>query len=132
MAFVFVGERPSKRAVEIGATWQNGKLAGHTLRRALEAAGIDPALQDYINLYSKPEPDICDYAAEHAALITIKRAQGAGCVIVGMGRIVCEVLTRASVPHLELVHPAARGKIRKRERYHQHVAAVLLIPQGGN
>ena len=48
-----------------------------------------------------------------------------GLPIVGMGRLVQRTLERAGVPHLRLVHPAARGAIRARAAYQAHVAAVL-------
>ncbi|HEV8638552.1 MAG TPA: hypothetical protein VG370_30440 [Chloroflexota bacterium] len=48
-----------------------------------------------------------------------------GVVVVGMGCKVQAELDGAGVGHLRLVHPAARGLIRRRATYQAHVAAVL-------
>lgn len=127
MKFLFVGERPSHQAIKIGATWQNGKLAGKQLRDALVTLNIDPDAHQYTNLYSGPEAgcvkdsaDLCD------ALGRIWTAYEQDVTIVGMGAIVCQQLVQAGIPHLQMIHPAARGAIRKKERYTAHVASVLL------
>lgn len=128
--FLFVGERPSHKAVEIGATWQNGRLAAKQLHDALRMIGIDPDKHQYINLWTRPDAGEDDFADEVVALKKIRRAWHAGLVIVGMGAIVSRVLTKKNIPHLQLIHPAARGKIRKKERYTAHVGAVLSARQG--
>ena len=45
--------------------------------------------------------------------------------IVALGKRVHVVLCRHGIPHLELVHPAACGAIRRRSLYQAHVPAVL-------
>jgi hypothetical protein len=45
--------------------------------------------------------------------------------IVALGLRVHLVLHRHGIPHLALVHPAARGAIRRRALYQSHVRAVL-------
>lgn len=125
--FLFVGERPSYQAVKIGATWQNGRLAGKQLRDALLALNIDPDAHQYTNLYSGPEAGcVRDSGDLRATLIGIWAAYEADTIIVGMGALVCAQLVQAGVPHLQMIHPAARGAIRKKERYTAHVASVLL------
>lgn len=126
MKFLFVGERPSHQAVKIGATWQNGRLAGKQLRDALLALNINPDEHRYCNLYTRPDVGAWDRADEMMALCEIRDAQNEGLVIVGMGAIVCAVLAFRGVPHLQLIHPAARGAIRKKERYTSHVRSVLF------
>ena len=106
--YLFVGERPSHLAVKIGATWQNGKLAGKQLRDALLALNITPGEQEYCNLYIRPDEGAWDRDAEMAALCGIWDAHERGLVIVGMGAIVCAVLTLRGVPHLQMMHPAVR------------------------
>lgn len=120
--WVFIGERPSRRAVAIGATWQNGKLAGATLRAALVAAGIDPAQQRYLNLWDTPDGRDCA-----PRLTEIQRLVAEGAQIVGMGQIVCRQLAREGIPHRALIHPAARGTIRRTGRYQAHVQQVLGV-----
>jgi uracil-DNA glycosylase len=125
--FVFVGERPSKRALQIGATWENAKLAGNTLRKALCAAGIEPEHQLYLNLFGDTaEAEISLTNTVILRIKKIKRLHKDGHVIVAMGRRVAEMLTHFNLPHRRIFHPAARGKIRKRELYHQHIRQVLL------
>jgi hypothetical protein len=107
----------------MGVHWEDGRLAARTLHEALRAAGIDPRRQRYLNLYSE-DADGQD-VIESATLRRLQRLADAGIVIVGMGRLVQAALARMGVPHLRLVHPAARGAIRARAAYHAHVAGVL-------
>ena len=124
--FLFVGERPSDRAVRMGVTWSDGALAGATLFDALRSLGVDPSRQCYRNLYTSPVRGAAtDREDEREAVGEIKRAQERGMTVVGMGRIVQRVLTREGIPHLQLRHPAARGRERLRARYHTHARDVL-------
>jgi len=124
--FLFVGERPSERAVQMGVTWSDGALACATLFNALRSLGMDPSRQRYRNLYTSPirgaETDSGD---ERVAVGEIKRELERGLTVVGMGRIVQRVLAREGIPHLRLRHPAARGRERLRARYHTHARDVL-------
>jgi hypothetical protein len=123
--YLFVGERPSRRAVRIGATWHNGRLAACTLWRALEAAGLDPQDQDYLNVWMDAEPGAHDAMHEESARAIIRIFAAGGVTIVGMGAVVGAWLDRQGIAHRKLIHPAARGAIRRRDRYQEHVAAVL-------
>lgn len=124
--FLFVGERPSDRAVQMGVTWSDGALAGATLFDALRNLGLDPSQQSYRNLYTSPVRGAAtDREDEREAIGEIKRAQERGLTVVGMGRIVQRVLMREGIPHLQLRHPAARGRERLRARYHTHARDVL-------
>jgi hypothetical protein len=55
----------------------------------------------------------------------LREAVAEGAVILAMGRLVERELVRRGIPHRPMVHPAARGRIRKRERYVEHVREVL-------
>jgi uracil-DNA glycosylase len=124
--FLFVGERPSERALRMGVTWSDGALAGATLFDALRNLGLDTSQQCYRNLYTSPiRGATTDGEDEREAVSEIKQAQERGLTIVGMGHIVQRVLTRERIPHLQLRHPAARGRERLRARYHTHARAVL-------
>lgn len=124
--FLFIGEKPSQKAVEIGATWYTGQLAGKTLREALEAAGIEPEAQEYINLFGDtPEADEGLTAEAEGRIERMLEYKRRGFELVGMGQKVSRVLKARGVEHRVLVHPAARGAIRKRERYQAHVREVL-------
>lgn len=130
--YLFVGERPSRRAVQIGASWHNGKLAACTLWRALEAIGLDPQDQGFCNIWMDAEPGEHDAAHEESALVLARVYLEYGGTIVGMGQTVCAWLDRHAIPHRTMIHPAARGAIRRRETYQAHVAAVLAGEGGAS
>jgi hypothetical protein len=110
----------------MGVAWSDGALAGATLFDALRNLGVDPSQQSYRNLYTSPVRGAAtDREDEREAVGEIKRAQERGLTIVGMGLIVQRVLTREGIPHLQLRHPAARGRERLRARYHTHARNVL-------
>lgn len=122
---VFVGERPSPLAYERGATWQNGRHAGKTLREALQAAELDPDRQLYLNLWSGPSEREDDPAHEGGVCQAVQELARVGFCVVALGERVSRALTRRGIAHLKLTHPAARGRIRKTELYQAHVREVL-------
>lgn len=128
--FVFVGERPSPTAVRRGWTWKHGRLAAKTLHEALARIGIDPARQKYINLFG----DRCERDAEgdeiNHRLSRIRSLTGRGYTVVGMGKRVCRHLREAGIKHLALRHPAARGRLRRRELYVAHARETLSQSDG--
>lgn len=124
--FVFVGERPSKTAAKNGWNWGDGHLADKQLADALQAVGLDPAAQCYVNLFyldGKPNPEV---VKRLATLGSWEAYGGRKTGIVGMGRKVQQALGRAGISHLKLVHPAARGTIRRKSNYAAHCRRVLL------
>jgi hypothetical protein len=123
--YIFVGERPSKRAEEIGATWQNGKLAAKQLHDALLSNGIAPSSQEYVNLWPHAAPGDADAAHEARVLALLQEKVKAGQVVIGMGAIVCRVLATHGILHRPMVHPAARGHIRAKARYAAHVREAI-------
>lgn len=111
MKFLFVGEEPSQRAIDLDKGWYDGALAGKQLFDALIANNIDPLEQRFCNLFS----DGLD------VVMTLKGRRP----IVAMGKKVQAEFDRLEIPHIKLTHPAARGKIRKKERYIEHVKEQL-------
>jgi len=107
--FLFVGEERSNRAIEMGVTWKDRRLAAAHLSKAVEALGI---LWDECTFKNVFEDDIED----------IKSFDG---IIVGMGRKVERELKKHQISHLYIHHPAARGKIRIIENYKAHVREQL-------
>ncbi len=105
----------------MGVRWEDGRLAARTLHAALRAAGLDPGRQRYRNIYRDDGPR----AVDPAVLAELQSLAAAGAIVVGMGRATQSALARAGIPHLRLIHPAARGAIRARGAYHAHVTAVL-------
>jgi uracil-DNA glycosylase len=123
--YLFVGERPSRTAHERGYTWQSGNAAGRTLRDALAACGVKPESQEYINLWTGPEPHAGDERDCQKAIREIRRTVRSGYVVVALGQKVARELSRARVCHRQAVHPAARGRIRGKAVYQRHIAEVL-------
>ncbi len=118
---LFIGECRSLTAIRKGWTWKDGRLAAKPLFEALQAMGVDPADHDYVNLWTDgPEPFI-----DSQRVRSIMRAASVGMIPVALGAKVSNELSRRGIVHVALVHPAARGKIRKRERYHAHVKERL-------
>lgn len=125
--FIFVGENRSKTAQEKGWSWQEcqrtgiPRLAAKPLLEALAEIKLNPNEQVFFNLWDdewKPNkfiPEILKEMAED------------GEVIVAMGQKVHNELTKLSIPHKEMVHPAARGKIRRTDLYRKHVKEILTI-----
>lgn len=122
MKFLFVGEERSELAKKMNVRWQDGRLAAKQLFDALNFCGINPQHQMYINLFESTfqqginEP-IEDY---------INRCKRYKIIVVGMGRRVQRELNKMNIDHLSIVHPAAKGKIRKKQVYCEHVKSVLL------
>lgn len=101
---IFVGEKPSKTAKENGWTWEDGRLAAKQLFDCLEMIGVDPEEHSFVNLWTYsgvPKPFVVP--AEET--------------IVGMGKIVQDELDKRGIEYIPIVHPAARGSIRKKENY---------------
>jgi hypothetical protein len=126
---LFVGECRSLTAQRKGWTWADGRLAAKPLFEALEAMGVDPRQHEYVNLwidnasgltYGSLKPGILG-----STVRVIMARKSAGLVIVALGKRVSEQLARRGIVHVALVHPAARGRIRKRARYPAHVAEKL-------
>jgi hypothetical protein len=122
MTFAFVGERQSPLAARKGWQWGDGRVCAGTLHRALEAAGIAPAAQRWLNLWSEPG---LGAPREPACLDPVREAAAEGLLIVALGARVTRVLEQARIPHRALVHPAARGAIRATGRYQAHVKERL-------
>ena len=76
--------------------------------------GIDPALQIYVNLWTD---DSVTPTVPWQRVARLKEERTRGVVIVALGQRVSRELVRRGVDHVAIVHPAARGRIRKRERY---------------
>lgn len=118
---IFIGECRSLTAKRKHWTWKDGRLAAKPLFEALEAMGVDPRAHDYVNLWTD---NIVPLILGSRIKMLMHRASE-GVILVALGRKVSDQLAMRGMVHVALVHPAARGKIRKRERYHAHVAEKL-------
>jgi hypothetical protein len=128
-ALIFVGECRSITAQRKGWTWADGRLAAKPLFAALAAMGVDPAAHEYANLWSDNASGTTygnlGPGVRRSTIARIAARLAAGYVVVALGKRVSGELSRRGVDHVALVHPAARGKIRKRERYEAHVREAL-------
>lgn len=115
---LFVGECRSLTAIRKGWRWEDGHLAAKPLFIALEAMGVDPAKQRFCNLWT--DPPYAPVVTAHRKQM-LERAAADGVAIVALGQRVSTELQKMGIDHVAIVHPAARGRIRKRERYVAHV-----------
>ncbi len=104
----------------MGVTWKDGRLAAKQLFDALRAAGIDPAAARFSNLFEDDD--------RRRVVLALRRAVSRGWTIVAMGKKVQAALLFENIAHLRLIHPAARGRIRGKQRYADHVRSVLERP----
>lgn len=117
--YLFVGEKRSMTAIDNDWCWSDERLCAIQLFAALRALDIEPEAQEFLNLWDD-EGGI--------DLITIVYAQQAaemGKTVVAMGERVHKRLLSDNVAHKHIIHPAARGKIRSRQNYINHVREVL-------
>lgn len=119
--YLFVGEKRSPTAQRMNVTWRDGRLCAKNLHEALRACDIDPVRHEFTNLWTD------DGYLHPASLIGFRAMAETGKTIVALGQKVDRELTRHQIPHLTLTHPAARGSIRKAERYQAHVREVLGV-----
>lgn len=109
---IFVGEKRSNTAIEKDWEWKDGRLAAKQLFDALEKIGIDPQKQIFVNLWGDDGEELD--VNLHGEI-----------EIIAMGNKVSKELTRREVEHTKIVHPAARGIIRKKEEYQKHIKNEL-------
>lgn len=111
---LFVGERRSECARQNGWHWEDGRLAAKQLFDALSEIGINPSECKFQNLL------------EGSGRSTVVKYAVGGAKIIALGRKVDSKLTKLGIPHVYMVHPAARGEIRKKQRYTEHVKQVSI------
>lgn len=102
---LFVGEERSNRAIEMGVTWKDRRLAAAHLSKATDALGLDWNSLYFKNVF---EDDIED----------IRSFDG---IVVAMGRKVEKELKKHQIEHEFIYHPATRGEVRNIEKYKNHV-----------
>lgn len=112
---LFVGERRSPTAVRMGVTWEDGRLAAKQLFDAFDAIGFERWRAEFCNLF------------EDGGRAQVISALLCGKPIVAMGQKVHDELTLWCILHHEIVHPAARGAIRNKRRYADHVRRQLKV-----
>ena len=121
--YLFVGVCPSETASARGWTWRHGRLAAVPLFDALRCLGIEPLEQRFTNLFT-PAGEVKRWAP-----LRIRQWAYEGYTVVALGQPVSKALAERGIEHIQLIHPAARGKIRKRERYREHVRERLITKE---
>lgn len=122
---IIVGERRSPTAVNHGWSWeqcQSGepRLCAIKLWGALSLCGYDPTNQIFLNAFHD-DGRINEPVLEMLRTGVVAR----GYSVIGMGKVVQEILSTSGVEHTPIVHPAARGIWKKPGIYEQHVKQAL-------
>jgi hypothetical protein len=123
--YVFVGVNRSPTAQEKGYSWQECQrtgvpvLSAIKLFDALSFNGLDPKVQIFFNLWND------DRNLNELVLEELKKIAEDEMIIVGMGAKVQAKLEELGIPHLKLIHPAARGIFTSKALYREHIKEVL-------
>jgi hypothetical protein len=117
---LFVGQERSKLAQERGVYWEDEAQCANQLFRALRANNINPQKCSFVNLFTDESDGkpVGQKTINKKGLNKIQEWKGQ---IIGMGNIVAEKLISLKISHIPIVHPSARGKIRAKELYIQHI-----------
>jgi len=108
----FIGEKRSEQAIRNNWHWDDNVSTARFLLDCLANIGIHQSNIIFYNLWSD------DGILQKEV---ISELQSNSIPIVGMGKIVCDELDKYEISHMSIIHPAARGKIRKKELYTQHL-----------
>lgn len=113
MKFLFIGEKPSDKAITMGVKWEDGRLAAKQLFDALIANDINPKEHKFLNAFvGSDQPNIFRSYGSYN--------------FVAMGNKVAKWLTDNGLDDfIKIVHPAARGTIRLKENYIKHIKEKL-------
>jgi len=112
---LFIGEKRSQQAIDNNWHWYMGVSTAKVLFDSLRQIGIDPEKQDYMNLWS-------DEGVLQRLPYKYNEFYGN---IVAMGQKVQKQLDKQGIKYIGIIHPAVRGKYRKRELYVEHLKERL-------
>lgn len=116
--FLFIGEVRSERALRMGVTWADGRLAAKQLFDALDHCEIDKDKCHFDNWFEN---------SLGTMIFTIDVHRANGFKVVAMGNKVHKEMEEHGIEHILIIHPAARGTIRKKENYFAHVKEKLCV-----
>ena len=121
---LFVGQERSKLAQERGVYWEDEAQCANQLFRALRANKINPKKCEFVNLFTDESDGkpVGEKTINEKGLNKVSAWKGQ---IIGMGNIVSDKLATFQIPHIRIVHPSARGKIRAKALYIQHIRERL-------
>ena len=106
---LFVGENRSHLAKKMNVTWEDGRLAAKQLFDALDAIGFPRDACEFCNWFEGGKGKVRNWDGG----------------IVAMGAKVQKALRAEGINFIPIIHPAARGAIRKKERYIEHIRDAL-------
>ena len=106
---LFVGENRSNLAKKMKVTWEDGRLAAKQLFDALDAIGFPRENCEFCNWF------------EGGKGVTRKWKGN----VIAMGKKVQKALKSEGIDFIPITHPAARGKIRKKELYIEHIRKAM-------
>jgi hypothetical protein len=122
MKYLFIGEKRSQRAIQMNVRLEDGRLAAKQLFDALDHCNISREHCKFINLFESLEEQNIKVQHHDVHLVM---AQANGFKLIGMGEKVSKELNLRGFAHIKIIHPAARGKIRKKSRYFTHIKNQL-------
>lgn len=129
---LFVGENRSNMAQNNDWSWERCQLehqprnCAKQLFEALENCGIDPYNQEHVRFLNAWEDNSEEWVEVENLNCILQSYIEIGFEIVSLGEHVHQHLEQLNISHIKLIHPAARGTIRKKENYQKHVARTLL------
>lgn len=113
----FIGEEKSPTAIRKGWSWEDGRLAAKQLFDGLRGAEdifkVNPKDCKFVNLFESDGKQFIKGKSYH------------NYIIIALGDKVSKGLDNLAIRHYRMVHPAARGSIRKKENYINHTREVL-------
>lgn len=122
MKYLFIGEERSKRAIEMNVRWEDGNLSAKTLFDALNACGINKDNCRFMNLFEPLKQQGILHKSHNYWIASMMANEYK---IVAMGNKVSNKLNEMGISHIKIIHPAARGKIRLRSNYINHIKQSL-------
>ena len=110
---LFVGERRSPTAIRMRVRWEDGRLAAKQLFDAFDAIDFNKDRAVFVNLFEPKGERL------------VRFARSLDVPVVAMGRKVQDKLAKLGLHFTPMVHPAARGAIRRKDLYTDHVRQVI-------
>jgi hypothetical protein len=123
-----VGENQSNKAYQNNWSWQRcqeerrPRLCAIQLFEALQECSIDPYDMERVkfrNLWN------FDGDIDYDTVEILYELQNQGYSIIGMGNKVQKALNDLEIEHIGIIHPAARGIMRRRGMYIQHIKEIF-------
>jgi hypothetical protein len=119
--YYFIGEKRSEQAIKNNWHWEDNVSTAKFLLDCLKELGIEQKDIKFYNLWFD-DGQLDDILLDGLYYMSNNYSK---CIVVGMGNTVCNKLDEKEVKYIKIIHPAARGKIRKKENYIAHLKERL-------